>query len=287
MAFNRWLVDFCSEAPGRLLGPGARVLRRRRPGGGRRPLGQGARARRDPDAAALPRREVLLRPGARPGLGRVREVGLPISQHGGTGAPDYPPAVFAALMALATEHSFFSGRSLWQMILGGVFDRFPDLKLAFVETEVCWIAPMIELLDEREQMGDDWMEFARVAAPAQRISSSRASTGRRTATPASPRSTPSRSRGRPRAATTAPTAGSASTATTPCSASTTRTSSRSSRTHGPRASPRRPTPQVTEADARKILYGNAAEVYGFDLDALQPDIDRVGFELDDLVAAGA
>ena len=46
-------------------------------------------------------------------------------------------------------------------------------------------------------------------------------------------------------------------------------------------------PHVTEDDARKILYENAAEVYAFDLAALQPTIDEWGFELDDLVPAPA
>ena len=80
------------------------------------------------------------------------DVGLPISQHGGAGAPAYDPPGFAALMTLAIEHSFFSGRSLWQMILGGVFERFPDLRMVFVETEVHWMAPIIQRLDDR--LGD-------------------------------------------------------------------------------------------------------------------------------------
>ena len=46
-------------------------------------------------------------------------------------------------------------------------------------------------------------------------------------------------------------------------------------------------PCVTESEARKILYGNAAEVYGFDLTALQPDIDRIGFTIDEVSAAHA
>ena len=41
-------------------------------------------------------------------------------------------------------------------------------------------------------------------------------------------------------------------------------------------------PTVSEDDARRVLYGNAAEVYRLDLDALQPHIDRVGFALDDI-----
>ena len=53
-------------APGRA---GRDLLRRHRRRRGRRPLGQGARPRRDHDAAAQPGRHLLLRPRARPGLG--------------------------------------------------------------------------------------------------------------------------------------------------------------------------------------------------------------------------
>ena len=53
--------------------------------------------------------------------------------------PAYSPPGFAAIMTLAMEHSFFSGRSLWQMMVGGVFDRFPDLQMVFVETEAYWM----------------------------------------------------------------------------------------------------------------------------------------------------
>jgi hypothetical protein len=42
-------------------------------------------------------------------------------------------------------------------------------------------------------------------------------------------------------------------------------------------------PSVTELDARKILFDNAAQLYGFDRAVLQPHIDRVGFELEDLL----
>jgi hypothetical protein len=38
-------------------------------------------------------------------------------------------------------------------------------------------------------------------------------------------------------------------------------------------------PHVSEDDARRILYGNAADLYGFDLDALAPHIAEVGFDL--------
>ena len=89
----------------------------------------------------------------------IQDVGLPISQHGGAGAPMYAPPGMAAILTLAFEHAFFSGRSLWQMIVGGVFDRFPDLKMVFVETEVHWIGPALKHFDSRMEMGDDWMGF--------------------------------------------------------------------------------------------------------------------------------
>ncbi len=40
--------------------------------------------------------------------------------------------------------------------------------------------------------------------------------------------------------------------------------------------------KVSDADARKVLYENAAAVYGFDVDRLRPDVERVGFRLDDV-----
>ena len=42
------------------------------------------------------------------------------------------------------------------------------------------------------------------------------------------------------------------------------------------------TPTLTDDDARRILFDTAADVYGFDRDVLQPVVDRVGFELDDV-----
>jgi len=46
-------------------------------------------------------------------------------------------------------------------------------------------------------------------------------------------------------------------------------------------------PSVTEEDARKILFDNAAALYGFDLAVLQPHIDAIGFELDNLLVASS
>ena len=40
-------------------------------------------------------------------------------------------------------------------------------------------------------------------------------------------------------------------------------------------------PSITAEVARKILCENAAGLYGFDLERLAADVERVGFEVDD------
>src|SRR5215213_767059 len=174
MAFNRWVLDFCADAPGRLHGQ-ALVS-----------FDDVEQAVKDVYWASeqglvgvlmpplYPGSKFFFDPALDPIWAACVETGMPLSQHGGTGAPDYQPLGMAAFMVLAAEHSFFSGRSLWQLILGGVFDRFPALKIAFVETETWWIAPMMDLLDQRERVMDDWTEFAqtlREAKPYSRLPS--------------------------------------------------------------------------------------------------------------------
>ena len=46
-------------------------------------------------------------------------------------------------------------------------------------------------------------------------------------------------------------------------------------------------PGVTDDDVRAILMETAAKVYDFDLGALQPHVDRVGFDLADVRANAA
>ena len=226
---------FVARLPGRRAGQAVIVLRRHRQAVNGGPLGQGERPRRDHDAAAEPGRHLLLRPGARPGLASHPGRGPPISQHGGSGAPAYSPPGFASIITLAMEHSFFSGRSLSQLMVGGVFDRFPDLQVAFVETEAYWMGPMIKRLERFVGFGSDWMGFARSMNRDATMSRRPRSTGPRTATPASPRSLRRWSRSTISPATTtvptqssSPSPTSSSLPTKRCSASTTPTSNRSS-----------------------------------------------------------
>jgi predicted TIM-barrel fold metal-dependent hydrolase len=286
MAFNRWVIDFCSEAPGRLHG-------------------QALVSFDDVDQAVkdvhwakeqglvgilmpplYPGSKFFFDPALDPIWAACQDVGLPLSQHGGTGAPNYQPQGFAAFMVLAAEHSFFSGRSLWQLILGGVFDRFPDLRISFIETESWWIAPMMSLLDRREQVMDDWTEFSLTLGqmkPYSRMPSeywrSNCYAGISPFHPAQLAAGDLTSSGHD-------------------GEFTIRSDNAMFGVDYPHPESIVPNvidnarlfagmPNVTEADARKVLYENAAEVYHLDLAALQPHFDRVGFELDETVAARA
>ena len=213
------------------------------------------------------------------------EVGLPISQHGGSGAPAYQPGGFASIMTLAIEHSFFSGRSLWQMILGGVFERFPELRLAFVETEVDWIAPAIRKLDGRLKMGDEWLGFARFMQRERPFSMIASEYFERNCwvgvSPYTPAQLPM---------------GTLVQQDTPkWEVSGNHAMFGVDYPHFETIFPNTPTqvaelvasPGITDDELRGILYANAADLYGFDLAALEADVQRAGFDLSDLPATTA
>ena len=280
LAYNRWLADFCAETPGRRAGQAVisfddidvavadiRWAKEHGLQGVMMP-------------ALLPGGTFFFDPVLDPIWAVCVELDLPISQHGGSGAPIYGPPGFAAIMTLAIEHSFFSGRSLWQMILGGVFDRFPQLKVAFVETEGEWIGPAIRRLDRRLELGDDWTGWAKV------LERSRQFTRRARdywvdncysgISPCTPEQVPLEELARPSAdyddfaigcdnamiGVDFPHFESVFADTQAEVAALT--------SH----------PEISTEAARKILCDTAAKVYRFDLESLQPDVDRVGFELE-------
>ena len=280
MAYNRWLVDFCSAAPGRLCGQ-AMV-----------PFTDIDQAVQDVYWAKeqglggilmpplYPGSKFFFDPALDPIWAAVQEVGLPLSQHGGTGAPNYQPQGFSAFMILSVEHSFFSGRSLWQLILGGVFERFPDLKLAFVETEAWWIAPVMAVLDMRASIGDEWTEFAPMFAGAKPY----------TRLPSEYWATNCYAGISPFVPTQVSLDRLGSEQDEPVEGFAIRSDNAMFGVDYPHPETIFPSakdqaralaenPHVTEDDTRKVLYENAAGLYHFDLEALQPHIDRVGFDL--------
>jgi predicted TIM-barrel fold metal-dependent hydrolase len=71
---------------------------------------------------------------------------IPINAHGGTGAPNYGRYPVANLLFI-TEVSFYSQRPFVQFILSGVFERFPRLTFVMTEQGCAWIPPTLRRLD--------------------------------------------------------------------------------------------------------------------------------------------
>jgi len=65
---------------------------------------------------------------------------------GGSGMPDYGPYPAAGLLWIA-EQVFFSRRPVVHMIVGGVFERFPQLRFVLTEQGCAWIPSTLAALD--------------------------------------------------------------------------------------------------------------------------------------------
>ncbi|MGH9016866.1 MAG: amidohydrolase family protein [Acidimicrobiales bacterium] len=76
-----------------------------------------------------------------------QELGVVVNTHsGGAGMPDYGPYEAAGILWIA-ETTFFSRRPLTQMLAGGVFERFPELRFVLTEQGASWIGPLLAQLD--------------------------------------------------------------------------------------------------------------------------------------------
>ena len=149
-AHNRWLVDWCGEFPERRAGIGQIFLN-------------------DVDDAIEDVRFIkennlrggVLLPNVAPGVTWVKplydpvydplwavleDLEVPVNVHGGTGVPDYGPYPVSMLLYI-NEASFYSQRPLVQFILSGIFERFPRLKFVVTESGCAWVPPLLKRLD--------------------------------------------------------------------------------------------------------------------------------------------
>jgi predicted TIM-barrel fold metal-dependent hydrolase len=149
-AHNRWLADFCAEAPERRAGIGLIhlnniddaiadvqwIAKHNLRGGVLLPL---------PSPS-----DVHVKPLNHPDYDRlwaaIQDCDLVMNQHSGQGSPIYEGGQGSAAL-WAMEMSFFIQRGYTHLIMGGVFERFPKLRYILTESGCAWAPKLMQQMD--------------------------------------------------------------------------------------------------------------------------------------------
>ncbi|HVT21056.1 MAG TPA: amidohydrolase family protein [Mycobacteriales bacterium] len=149
-AHNRWLANFCAEAPGRRAGIAQIMLH-------------------DIDAAVAEIRWAkengltggVLLPGAPPGSGLPHlfdpeyyeplwavcaELDMPVNHHSGSAAPATGERPEDQVI-LILEVTWWAHRAFTHLVVSGAFERHPDLRLVLTEQGTAWIPEELMRLD--------------------------------------------------------------------------------------------------------------------------------------------
>ena len=160
-AYHRWVSDFCAKAPSRLKW--ALVANMRDVDAGVLEIRHWAE--RDQNLVGIylspqaPEGKLLDHPGLHPLYQVAQDLDLPILVHGGTARPPYAPGTFDLDGAWFLLHSFgnpWAGMAaLGALIGGGVFELFPYLRVAIIETGGGWLPLALDRLDTHYVMSPD------------------------------------------------------------------------------------------------------------------------------------
>jgi predicted TIM-barrel fold metal-dependent hydrolase len=149
-AHNRWLADFCAKAPGRRAGVVQIFANHiedalsevRWAASTFSPFGGILLPSLPPGSGLPPLWDTVYEPL----WGLCEELGIVVNVHGGGGLPDYGDAEVARAIMLV-ELPWFSHRSVWHLIFGGVLERHPGLKIVLTEQGMAWLPRGLETLD--------------------------------------------------------------------------------------------------------------------------------------------
>jgi predicted TIM-barrel fold metal-dependent hydrolase len=149
-AHNRWLLDFCAEAPERRAGIGLVYLNdveeaiREVEWIAKSGLRGGVLLPHvPPDCTHIPQ---LYAPELERFWAVCQDLGVVLNQHGGTGSPDYGRYPISLPIRLL-ETGFYSTRSYPHLLISGVFERFPRLRYITTESGCAWVPGMLANLD--------------------------------------------------------------------------------------------------------------------------------------------
>lgn len=166
-AYNRWLADFCSTDPRRLLGLTilgtlddvvwcCEEVRRAYDSG----LRTGVMLALEYYLPRYhhPRYDILWE--------TLSELDLPVVVHIGRGMPDYLGEDPRVQFSFFHESQFYTERPVWSLILGGILERFPKLRMVITEIGVTWLPPLLAHMDESFKT---WPEIQAPRDPAKTV----------------------------------------------------------------------------------------------------------------------
>ena len=149
-AHNRWLADFCSGTPRRRAGIAQIVLYN---------IEGAVEEIKWAKEAGLS--GGILLPGAPPGSGLAplhdpvyepiwqicEELEVPVNHHGGSASPPMNRGQREDIVMFLLQVTWWSHQILTHLIVGGVLERHPDMKLVFTEQGTAWVPEQLATLD--------------------------------------------------------------------------------------------------------------------------------------------